>query len=64
MLIFEDDENLISRYDGRLAEQDWAKLTAIAQARLAAEPAIAVSLPADFKFVKAILPYMTASANK
>jgi hypothetical protein len=47
-----------------MLEQDWAKLAGIAQARRAAEPAIAVSLPADRQYAQGGLACMTASANK
>ena len=39
-------------------------MAAVAQARLAAEPAIAAALAPDHQFVHASLAYMTSDANK
>jgi len=44
--------------------RDWAEVEAIAQARLAAEPALAASALHAQKYVHANLAYMTADANK
>ena len=47
-----------------MLSQDWAEMAAIAQARLAEQPAVAATLAPDLQFVHASLAYMTADANK